>query len=120
MDLHNDYNFTGLEYSVHARKLTLTWAIADNSAATEQTGSGVRLQFDEVSEFRFMPRDKSKPFSEDDCLQSFGYWVDEDWCDGILALEPDQAADPEWMTAIEFMSGAVVLVQAEAASMQVI
>ncbi|MFK7828507.1 MAG: hypothetical protein AB8B57_01890 [Congregibacter sp.] len=77
------------------------------------------IEFKEVSEFRFMPRDSEMPFTEDDCINSFGYWVDEDWAGGVIMVEPNQTAEPQWLTAIDFMSGAVLAVQAESASAKV-
>ena len=74
------------------------------------------IEFNDVSEFRFMPRDSTVPFTEDNCVASVGYWVDEDWAAGIITVAPDQSAEPHWLTAIEFMSGAVLAVQAGSAN----
>ena len=73
------------------------------------------VEFREVSEFRFLPRDAKLPFTEDDCVNTFGYWTDEDWADGVIITEPTQTPDPSWLTAIDFMSGAVIAVQAVSA-----
>ena len=66
-------------------------------------------------EFRFRPRDSAMPFTEDDCVSSFGYWTDEDWAHGVIVAEPSQRPDPKWLTAVDFMSGAVIAVQAASA-----
>jgi hypothetical protein len=62
-----------------------------------------------------MPRSAALPFSEDDCLNAFGYWTDEDWADGVVVIEGDKEPDPRWLTAVEFMSGAVIAVKAASA-----
>jgi hypothetical protein len=78
--------------------------------------SSLAVSFSEVSEFRFEPRNAALPFTEDDCMNAFGYWTDEDWVDGIIVLADGQEPEPHWLTAVEFMSGAVILVQAASAS----
>lgn len=66
-----------------------------------------------------MPRDSEMPFTEDDCVNSIGYWVNEDWAEGVIIVEPNQKAEPHWLTAIDFMSGAVLAVQAVGANAKV-
>src|SRR6266404_622467 len=76
------------------------------------TPASVSVAFRDVSEFRFHPRDSKQPFTEDDCLNTFGYWTDEDWADGVILPDPTRTPDPRRLTAIDFMSGAVIIVQA--------
>ena len=116
LDLHNDFIFQNLDYSVAERKLVLNWVCAKGQWVSEGTPNSVTIEFNEVGEFRFMPRDSELPFTEDDCISSFGYWVDEDWAGGVIMVGPDQHAEPQWLTAIDFMSGAVLAVQAECAN----
>ena len=119
LDLHNNFDFTNLDYSVEQRKLVLTWQRSKGGWVSSDTPSELTIEFKEVCEFRFMPRDSEMPFTEDDCINSFGYWVDEDWGEGVITVEPNQTAEPHWLTAIDFMSGAVLAVQAESASAKV-
>ena len=113
LDLHNHFAFCGLHYSIEDRTLSLHWRRATgDGVAAAGTPASVSVEFREVSEFRFEPRDSELPFTEDDCVSTFGYWTDEDWADGIIASEPSQTPDPSWLTAIEFMSGAIIAVQA--------
>ncbi|WP_043315426.1 hypothetical protein [Microbulbifer sp. HZ11] len=119
LDLHNNFDFTNLDYSVEYRKLVLNWQRSNGDWVSPDTPKALAVEFKEVSEFRFMPRDSEVPFTEDDCVNSFGYWVDEDWADGIIMVEPNQTAEPHWLTAVDFMSGAVLAVQAERASAKV-
>jgi len=115
LDLHNNFNFIGVQYSVSDRTLALNWKRSDGAWVASGTPACITLTFREVAEFRFMPRDKELPFTEDDCLSSFGYWTDEDWADGVIIVDPSQTPYPKWLTAIAFMSGAVIAVQAESA-----
>lgn len=41
------------------------------------TPKTLSIEFNEVREFLFMPRDSETPFTGDDCINSFRYWVDE-------------------------------------------
>jgi len=115
IDLHNYFDFLGLSYSVEDRTLLLSWRRSEGEWIAEDTPGSVTVEFREVSEFRFMPRDSGLPFTEDDCVNSFGYWVDEDWAEGVVITEPEQRPYKDWMTAIDFMSGAVIVVQAASA-----
>lgn len=112
LDLHNNFDFKNLDYSVIERKLVLNWERSSGDWVSADTPKGLRLEFSEVSEFRFTPRDSEMPFTEDDCINSVGYWVDEEWTEGVIMVEPNQKAESHWLTAIDFMSGAVLAVQA--------
>ena len=78
-----------------------------------ETPKAVYLEFTETNEFRFLARDSDIPFSEDDCINFIGYWVEEDWANGAVQVDPNQLVEPHWPTAIEFMSGAVLVVHAK-------
>ena len=112
LDLHNNFNFIELNYSVENRALFLRWRRSEGEWVASETPESVSIEFREVSEFRFMPREAKNSFTEDDCMNSFGYWVGEDWADGVVMVEPNQKPEPNWLTGIDFMSGAVILVQA--------
>ena len=115
LDLHNDFDFLGLDYSVERRTLLLRWRRSQGEWLAAKTPAAVLIEFQEVYEFRFQPRDAGFPFTEDDCVSSFGYWTDEDWADGVIIIDPSQTPDPKWLTAIDFMSGAVIAAQAVSA-----
>jgi hypothetical protein len=116
LDLHNNFDFKNLNYSVIERKLVLSWERSNGDWVSADTPKNLSIEFSEVSEFCFMPRDPEMPFTEDDCINSFGYCVDEDWAEGVITLASNQQAEPHWLTAIDFMSGAVLTVQAESAN----
>lgn len=119
LDLHNNFNFVGLDYSVKDQSLELTWVRSNGDWVPSNSPKHVSIAFQNVREFRFMPRDPDTPFSEDDCINSIGYWVDEDWANGVIMVEPSQKAEPQWLTAIDFMSGAVIAIQAESANAEI-
>ena len=89
LDLHNDYNFTGVDYSVAEHKVTLSWVRGDGDWIAQTAPAAVALEFRGVSHYQFLPRDPEKPFTEDDCLSSAGYWTDDDWRDGVFTTEED-------------------------------
>jgi hypothetical protein len=113
-DLHNNFDFLEVHYSAAERSAFLSWARCDREGVSSRNPALLRLDFFEVSEFRFMPRDPEIPFTEDDCLRSAGYWVDEEWCDGVAIPASDPG--PEWFNAFEFMSGAIIALKAARAT----
>ena len=115
LDLHNGFDFHAVHYSVADRILSVQWRRSSGDWVSPGTPAAVCVEFCEVSEFRFLPRDPAMPFTEDDCVSTFGYWPDEDWADGVLIVDPSQTPEPHWLTAISFMSGATILVQAASA-----
>lgn len=115
LDLHNNFDFQELRYSVVDRTLRLQWRRSEREGVPTTLPASVTIEFRSVSQFRFQPRDPTLPFSEDDCLSSFGYWTDEPWAKGLLIVAPAPDPDPNWLTAIEFMSGAIVVLQADTA-----
>lgn len=119
LDLHNNFDFKNLNYSVEKRKLVLNWERSKGDWVDSDNPKSLSIEFLEVSEFIFMPRDSEMPFTEDDCVSSVGYWVDEEWAEGVITLEPNQEAEPHWLTAIDFMSGAILAVQAGSANAKV-
>ncbi len=116
LDLHNNFDFLGVDYSVETRKVELRWRRVKKHGVPAGTPQSLVVSFGEVSEFRFMPRDADQPFSEDDCMTTFGYWTDEDWAEGVIVIASDKEPDPQWLTAVEFMSGAVIAVRASFAN----
>jgi hypothetical protein len=81
LDLHNDFDFLGLDYSAEHRQLLLRWRRSQGEWVATGTPSSVSIEFREVSQFCFQPRDTAQSFTEDDCERSVGYWRDEDWAD---------------------------------------
>jgi hypothetical protein len=115
LDLHNNFDFQGLDYSVQDRTVLLHWRRSPGDWVADDTPASVTVEFREVSEFRFLPRDAELPFTEDDCVSEWGYWTDEEWAKGVVMIDPAPAPDPRWLTGIHFMSGATIVVQASSA-----
>ena len=115
LDLHNAFDFLGLHYSVADRTLLLQWRRSEREGVPPSRPTSVAIEFRGVTEFLFRPRDPQIPFTEDDCLSTFGYWTNEDWADGVIICPPPAVPDASWLTAIAFMSGAVIAVQADSA-----
>jgi hypothetical protein len=120
LDLHNNYDFLGLDYSIERRSLTLCWQRGTGKWVPEKAPHSLTLIFSEVSHFRFLPRDAEMPFTEDDCVSTFGYWTNEEWANGVVMLADNQQPDPNWMTAIEFQSGAIIIVRASVATANIV
>jgi hypothetical protein len=116
LDLHNHFDFVSVDYSVETRIVALHWRRAKGDGVPAGAPKLLTVSFREVSEFRFVPRDTELPFSEGDCMNAFGYWADENWAAGVILIEGDKEPDPKWLTAVEFMSGAVILVRASFAN----
>jgi hypothetical protein len=104
LDLHNNFDFCSLNYSIEDRVLVLHWRRSNGVWVSVGTPSFLNIEFREVSEFRFLPRDAELPFTEDDCVSTFGYWTDETWADGVIMAGSDGKPEPRWLTAIQFMS----------------
>ena len=84
LDLHNNYDFQGVDYSIRDRSVTLRWHRGEGDWVPKQSPAEVELKYDGVERFEFHRRDPEMPFTEDDCLANSGYWTDEDWGDGVF------------------------------------
>ena len=111
LDLHNNYDFTGITYSVAERRATLTWVRSSGDWVPATEPLRLQLEFHGVSCFRFIPRDPGIPVTEDKCRSSAGYWKDEDWCDGVMICKAN--SDSDWLRAFHFQSGATVTIAAD-------
>jgi hypothetical protein len=114
VDLHNNFDFQEVVYNVCDRHVTLKWSRSKGEWVSKETPSSIWIEFSDVTEYRFFPRDPELPFTEDDCLSEAGYWANEDWCDGVFMA--DDTPERDWLTAFGFMSGAIIAVQASRAT----
>ena len=116
LDIHNYYDFQELRYSVAERTCSFLWRRSGRDGIPASPPASATIEFRGVTEFRFQPRDPEMPFTEDDCVRDFGYWTVEDWAEGAVMICNDpQTTDTQCLNAIEFMSGAIVIVQADSA-----
>lgn len=118
LDLHNNYDFTGFSYSIETKSVILFWKRRNDNWVPSSSPAGVEVIYEEVESFQFQPRNPEMPFTEDDCLANFGYWTDEDWCDGVFTTEA--TPDPGWLKAFEFMSEAVILIKSNKEKINII
>ena len=116
LDLHNCFDFRRMTYDVEARVIELEWIRGTGSWVSDTMPRKVTLKMKGISEMRFTRRDSATPYSDDDCLASFGYHCDEDWVDG--QFWQDQEPDPGWRWSFLFQSGAELLVTGEIASVE--
>jgi len=69
-DLHNDYSFEGVSYSVAKRTAILKWVGGQPNGGLSPIRKKLEIEFSDVQFFSFSPRDPDMPFSEDDCLET--------------------------------------------------
>ena len=107
-DLHNCFDFRSFDYNVANRTASLKWCRGSGEWIDRNLAAGVRIEFFDVDYLKIRPRDPELPFTEDDCLASFGYDCDEDWTNGQFWM--DGPADPTWRWSFLFQSGAEIVI----------
>jgi len=115
LDIHNCYDFKKFEYNIEHRTVTLQWS--SNKYAKANDPEELLLTMTGISVFEVHPRNSSIPFTEDDCLNSFGYDSDEDWADGQFWI--DKAPEPDWYWSFLFQSEMEILVKGDYASLKI-
>jgi len=117
LDLHNEFDFQEVRYSVAERSASLLWRRGTGDWVRRDLPASLSIEFEGVKEFRVVSRDPEMPFTEDDCLSTMGYLTDEPWSKGNILLTADPERD--WLTAFEFQSGAVIALRAERATARI-
>jgi len=117
LDLHNDFDFQEVRYSVAERSVSLRWRRGSGDWVRRDIPTTLCIEFDGVKEFRFVSRDSKMPFTEDDCLSAMGYLTDEALSEGRILLTSDPERD--WLTAFKFQSGAVIALRADRATARI-
>lgn len=112
-DLHNDFDFQSFSYDVENRTVVLVWSRGTGEWVQASLPNVLRLEMTGISEVRISPRDPKIPFTEDNCLSSFGYASDDDWTDGQFWV--DSSPDKSWRWSFLFMSGAEIQITGERA-----
>jgi len=118
LDLHNCYDFRSCQYDVLDRTVELNWVRGTGEWVNQEQPSALCIKCVGVYFFRFTPRNASLPFTEDDCLSSFGYDVDEEWAEGQFWV--DSLPEDHWYWSFSFQSDAEILVGGESASVQLL
>lgn len=114
LDIHNCYDFRRLTYDVTARTIKLEWKRSTGEWVDQALPGIVEISLTGVDYLRLEPRDPEQPFTEDDCLSSFGYDCDEVWTDGQFWT--DEPPESHWRWSFAFQSGAEVVVGGQSAS----
>jgi hypothetical protein len=117
LDLHNNFDFQEVRYSVAERSASLWWRRGSGDWVRRDLPATLSIEFEGVKEFRVVGRDPEMPFTEDDCLSTMGFLTDEPWSKGNILLTADPERD--WLTAFEFQSGAVIALRAERATARI-
>lgn len=107
------FDFRGLDYSLEERSPVLRWRQSNGDWESSGMPTALAADLKGVCEFRFRPRAPGVRFTEDDCLDSFGYRVEEDWAECVPTFARNQKSEHHWLTADDLISGAVLVVQAE-------
>jgi hypothetical protein len=113
LDLHNCYDFKGINYSVAERQIHMFWIRNDGEWVPKNQPEKITLEFSGVGRFRFRERDPAVPFTEDDCINDIGFMPQEMWEEENYVCEHRSDADD---MVISFMSGALIRIRAEAVS----
>ena len=116
-DLHNDFDFIEINYIIETQSVTLKWQRGIGNWVNQNQPDLIVLIISNVSQFEFKPRDSEMPFTEDDCLESFGFISDDDWCDGQFWV--DKIPDDNWLWSFVFQSGAEIIIGAKSAIVQI-
>ncbi|NMR28062.1 hypothetical protein HH219_21505 [Pseudoalteromonas sp. NEC-BIFX-2020_015] len=116
-DLHNDFDFIEINYIIETQSVTLKWKRGTGNWVNQNQPDLIVLNISNVSQFEFKPRDSEMPFTEDDCLESFGFISDDDWCDGQFWA--DKIPDESWLWSFIFQSGAEIIIGAKSAIVQI-
>ena len=117
-DLHNCFDFQGIEYDVAKRTVLMRWTRGTGDWVKASEPPELQLEFSGVSLFKAHERDAALPFTEDDCLDSLGFLWDNllPEMHGYTSNQP--AKDCTHFVAI-FMSGFSVKVGAESVGLRV-
>jgi hypothetical protein len=113
LDLHNNFDFKAIEYSIDKRVIRLFWGKNSGEWVPEENPRTITLEFHGVMRFKMNDRDPSIPFSEDDCLSTMGFLPPEMW-DYMDGYSPHKPSDEDDLL-MDFMSGAALKIKAESA-----
>ena len=105
--------FINLSYDITEKLIALEWQRGTGDWVNLSLPHLISLRISDVYHLEVKPRDPEIPFSEDDCLSSFGYRSNENWCDGQFWT--DKEPDVNWKWSFEFQSGAEIIVGAKSA-----
>jgi hypothetical protein len=115
IDLHNDFDFLGFDYSAGRHVLSLRWQRSSGEWVPPSTPLRLVIEFHQISLFDLETSRSHSVNSGDDCVHCIGYRHPSPAPDDVIVLEPGQVPDPAWLTAIQFASGTIMTLQAASA-----
>lgn len=74
IDLHNNFDFIKIEFSVETMMLILRWRMATGNWVQQDELPCLTLIHKNVSYLNILPRNSSMPLSEDSCLSDITFW----------------------------------------------
>jgi len=113
LDLHNCYDFASFKHDIQKRELILIWRRGTGDWVDASLPSQFTLNFFDVYHLKIEPRDHQLPFTEDDCLEEFGFYSDAETNEDPFFREFD--IDPNWLWSFTFQSKAEIVVGAKLA-----
>ena len=73
LDLHNCFDFVGLQHQVTDQTVTLFWQRSSESWAQSVPIAGFKLVFHQTAYFRVLPRDAEYLLTADTCLRDLSF-----------------------------------------------
>ena len=114
-DLHNCFNFVGLDYDISSRTLRLRWTPSSYAPLGERRT--ITVIFQQVTHFSAEPRDPATPFTEDDCLESICFAQPDSPTASCFEAQSAPTADVHYV--FSFMSGFSFRVSADTAQYKI-
>ena len=110
-DLHNCFDFVGVEYRPTEKKARLEWQCGEGNWEAKNLPMKLILLFEGVTNYAAQRRDASMPFSEDSCVASITF-LPPGLNDHFEAVCPAFRCDDEHLS-IMFQSGSGIKIWAE-------
>lgn len=117
-DLHNCFDFEGIEYDVNARRLVLNWKKGIEEWVEKGLPQKINLEFRGVSLFKARQRDPATPFTEDNCVDTMSF-IHKDLIEEMNGIFTNKPNDEFSHLLICFVSGLAFKIVAEEAHLRI-
>lgn len=117
LDLHNNFDFAGIDYRPTARTAVLRWNRGAGSWVPADAPREVMLTFHRVTNLAMSRRDDAMPWTEDHCLETVSFTPPE-FSEDFARCFTGYRSREEHIT-LRFHSGAAIKVWAEAVEFSV-
>ena len=121
IDIHNCYEFYELIYNTKNREVVLKWKVDEPDEEDFFIDDGlprfISMFFEGVHFLKSIERDHEMPFSEDDCVETFGFLLDKliDQMKGLSSNNPQSGCSH---FIVNFMSGFAIKLSAKTSSVK--